>query len=171
MDHEIPEPEDFEAKEVFTFFGLAYYQAQVLEQQFVSFAAMLHVTGKTGITRGFVEQLFQKLESKTLGYLLYEARRLAAFAPPVDQLLGHALEKRNYLAHHFFALHDADFMLERGRQLMIDELRTVTAVFLDASAELKNIQMPLAARFGITDTVIATIMHEEIDKAREKFGA
>jgi hypothetical protein len=29
---EVPEPEDFSEKEVFTFFGLASYAAQVVEQ-------------------------------------------------------------------------------------------------------------------------------------------
>jgi len=35
ISREVPEPEDFETKEVFAFFGLASYEGQVLEQALV----------------------------------------------------------------------------------------------------------------------------------------
>jgi hypothetical protein len=171
MYQQTPEPDDFDEKEVFAFFGLAYYQAQVLEQQFVSFAAMLHVTGKTGITRDFIDRLFNNFESRTLGYLFREARRLTVFPPAVDQRLADALERRNHLAHHFFAQHAADFMIEQGRRAMIQDLRSATELFLVASEDLKSIQLPLAENFGLTPSAIGKIMEEELARARAKFGA
>jgi hypothetical protein len=42
-EFEVPEPESDEAKEVYAFFGLAAYWAQVLEREAIHFAVAVHM--------------------------------------------------------------------------------------------------------------------------------
>ncbi|MBI4408962.1 MAG: hypothetical protein HY561_04605 [Gemmatimonadetes bacterium] len=167
MSHDTPEPDDFEAKEVFAFFGLAAYKAQVLEQQLVSLGVMLHISGRTGVTREFIDELLAKFESHTLGRLLSEARKLTSFPASVDAVLQEALARRNFVVHRCFAHHDANFMLEPGRRVMIRELREAVGLFQNAREQLSGILMPLAERLGVTREAIAAIKQEEIDKAAQ----
>src|SRR5437870_5100015 len=97
-----PESEGSEAKEVFAFFGLAAYHAQVLEQELILFALILHLSGRTGITQAKVEALFESLSVRTFGQLLREARTLTPIPVDLDDRLTEALRRRNDLTHDFF---------------------------------------------------------------------
>lgn len=165
---DVPEPEDFEPKEVFAFFGLASYTAQVLEQALLCFAAMLHLSGKTGVTRELVDRLFDRLETHTLGQLLAETRKVTTLSDHADALLRRAIGKRNFLTHHFFAEHAADFMLEDGRSAMIAELRAAVQLFHAATAEVDRLHAPFATRYGLTNDKVEAIMEEELASAGAK---
>jgi hypothetical protein len=115
MTRELPEPEDFGPKEVFTFYGLAAYHVQVLEQELLIFAMVLHRSGNSRLTQSDLEALFANLEQRTFGQLLREAARLTRVPDEVAGQLKLALDRRNYLVHRFFEKHSEDFVSERGR--------------------------------------------------------
>ena len=78
MRNDIPSAESADAKEVFAFVGLAAYHAQVLEQEVLLFAMFLRLANATSRTPELVEALLERLDAKTFGQLLREARTLIA---------------------------------------------------------------------------------------------
>jgi len=169
MPHmESPEPEDFGPKETFAFFGRAAYYAQVLEQELLIFAVMLHLSGRSRFTRNQVENLFSTFEKRTFGQLFREAARLASIPASLDQKLSIALEKRNYLAHHFFAIHSEDFLSDRGRAKMIEELRHLTDLFAEADAALTEIRKLLSSKLGVTPEVAEQFTQDMLARAKAR---
>jgi len=150
---DVPEREGDDAKEVFAFFGLAAYYAQVLEQELLLFASMLNLSGQTALTPAVVGELFARLEARTLGQLVREARQLTTIPLEVEVNLSRALRERNRLAHTFFAEHAQEFMSAGGRIRMIDELRAATEQFQAVDRAITALREPLSTRLGITKDV------------------
>jgi hypothetical protein len=148
--HELPEPEDFGPKEVFAFYGLAAYHAQVLEQELLIFPMILHRSGRSHLMQADLDGLFANLEKRTLGQLLREAAGMTRVPDDVAGQLEVALDRRNYLVHRFFEKHSEDFISERGRTEMIEELRELTALFQRTDAAVLAVREPLAENLGIT---------------------
>lgn len=163
----VPEREGSNPKEVFAFFGLAAYHAQVLEQELMILAVMLHVSGRTGVTRADVDALFDTFEARTLGQLLREARSLTEVPGSLDAQLAEALRRRNDLAHRFFARRSEDFMSDAGRVEMTEELRDTTHLFEEVDAAVTAIREPLSERLRVSQDVA----QKELDKMLARAAA
>jgi hypothetical protein len=148
--NEIPEPENYDVKEVYSFYGLAAYCGQVLEKGLVNLVVALHTEGVT-ITREQFDSIFATYDSRTLGQLLRNAHTRVAISSEIDQLLSDALSKRNWLVHNYFAERAAAFMTDEGCKDMIEELRELIALFQRADDEIKPIYRSLLERRGVTD--------------------
>lgn len=122
MSNPIPEPDYEDEKELWAFFGLAYYKTQVLEQGVVNLAVAMQARGVEGVTVGDVDSLYDAFDRKTFGRIIKAARTLFEFPEEVEKDLEKALEYRNYLAHRFFLSHDADLLTPEGRRKIIGEL-------------------------------------------------
>lgn len=66
-------------------------------------------------------------------------------------MLGRALEKRNWLAHHYFRERADEFVTDAGRLRMIEELEVMRQLFEDADDALDLFVKPVRERHGITD--------------------
>lgn len=146
----VPEREGSNPEEVFAFFGLAAYHGQVLEQELIILAVMLHLSGRTRVTQADVDASFDTFETRTFGQLLREARSLIAVPADLDAKLAEALRRRNDLAHRFFARRSEDSMSDAGRIDMIDELRNTILLFEEVDAAVTAIREPLSERLGIS---------------------
>ena len=170
MGKAIPEREGSDPKEVFAFFGLAAYHGQVLEQELIIFAVMLHLSGRTRITRDDVERLFQAFEVRTFGQLLREARALAAVPSDLEGKLTEALNRRNDLAHRFFARRTEDFMSDTGRGEMIEELRAVALLFDEVDAAVTTIREPFSRKVGISEELARNELEKMLARAAARAG-
>lgn len=150
----IAEPENYEAKEVFAFFGLAAYYGQVFEQAALHLAAALHVYAMSPRTRQGVDATWERLDRQTLGQLLASARQRTTIDPTIDELLGEAIDSRNYLVHRFFERNSERFMLESGRKSMIHELRDATGLFQRADRAATELFLPISSAMGVTEEVL-----------------
>ncbi|HXY36644.1 MAG TPA: hypothetical protein VEI07_20585 [Planctomycetaceae bacterium] len=151
---EIPLPDSYDEKEVFAFFGLAAYYAQVFEQAALHLAAALEVFSMSSSSAQIVESVYGQMEKATLGRLLARARRTIAIDHAVDDLLSAALEERNYLTHKFFDQHSENFIVNSGRKLMIDRLREATALFQRADRAATKIFWPTSSAMGVTEEMV-----------------
>ena len=151
----VPTPDSTAGKEVLAFFGLASYHAQVLEQELLLFASMLHLSRSTHVRTTSVEALFDQLDSKTFGALLAEARRLTTVPPELEADLREALRCRNRLAHRFFVDHAVDIMSDPGRREMIEELDGFVVLFQQVDQALTRLREPLSERLGISKQLAA----------------
>jgi hypothetical protein len=167
----VPEPDYDDPKEVYAFFGLAAYGAQVLEQELLLLASVLHVGAASSLTGEWVNSLMDRIEAKTFGAVLSEARRLMPIPPDVDALLGQALRERNRLTHRFFADHSTDLISRAGRREMIEELRASIELFNAADDAATQIRRPLAERLGIDPELARALYEEAITEAASRDGA
>src|SRR5258708_27713831 len=122
MHDDYPPPESYDEKEVYAYFGLAAYGAQVLEKALVNMVALYKTVGLP-ITRTQFDQVFEEYDSKTIGQLLKLARKHGiAMSTRASVLLDEALQRRNYLNHDFFADHAGHWSAEDTRKVMIERL-------------------------------------------------
>ena len=164
--HDIPEPEDYSEKEVYAFFGLAAYSAQVLEKGLVNLVVTFKTFGLP-ITRAQFDVIFEAHDSCTLGQLLRAARDHHIPIPDdTDELLTQALEERNYLNHDFFADHAGHFMTESGRRTMIQRLSDLASLFNGADRLCEPIYRPLLERMGVSEESLQQHAHELIERAK-----
>jgi len=150
--------EDEHVKTVYARFGLAMYLAQVLEHGLANAlmsAELLPRRAGKPVPRkqweaefnAFMDQQFQQ----TLGRLIRALKSATSVPSDLEGLLTEALEKRNFLAHHYFRERAEAFMSREGRDKMIEELQRAQKLFDDADARLTEVAKPLRERYGLTD--------------------
>jgi hypothetical protein len=155
MDPDIPDPDYDDPKEVYAFYGLAMYAAQLLEHSLLNLAAGLYLKKKPVVTKQIFDATFQDLDRKTLGQLLVATRSLTRVSEAVDAALQKALRRRNYLTHQFFRAHAAAFTHEKGRRLMLDELGALIVEFKQADAMVTPIYIELWKQYGVDEVALA----------------
>jgi hypothetical protein len=163
----IPEVEDCNAKEVYAFFGLCSYYAQVLEQSVVNLAVGLHVRRLTALTTLDVSDIFDRANQKTLGQLLQDIQQKVQIPDDAERSLLRALKDRNHLFHRFFVEHDIDHGSGAGRRKMIVELQKMLLHFQETDRLVDAIWIPLWGSLGLTQELMeAEIrqMHDEADR-------
>jgi hypothetical protein len=101
-DDDIPMPDNYDVKEVFAFFGLAAYHAQVMEKALMILAVGLNIAHIPKVTNELVDELYATHERKTFGQLFKIARETGVLDETMADRLRNALERRNYLTHQFF---------------------------------------------------------------------
>ena len=164
----ISEPEDFSAKEVLLFFGLASYNAQVLEKEMVNLALTVSLQYGTPDDLAQFDRLFGDLDSRTMGQLINRVRNFIEISDELETRLKHALAKRNYLAHQFFADNAENSLCETGRRKMIDQLRLLSQEFIDADKELTALTRALSRTIGVTEEMIQREFGKMLARARER---
>lgn len=162
-----PEPDDLGPKEVFAFFGLASYRAQVLEQELVNLSVAVAVNNRGRLVREDMEQAFQAVDAKTFGQLLADIQRQIPIDVETAELLQEAVRERNFLAHRFFKENDAAFLSDKGRAQMIHHLRKMSELFADADGTATPISHALLAKAGVTQDLIDKSIADLLAQAEE----
>jgi hypothetical protein len=162
---DIPVSDEPDEKEVYTFSGLAFYWAQVLEREVVNFVAANALAEKLPTTRLDWEAVVDEPTTKTLGQLLKRATGQGRLPSDVADLLESALKVRNRLIHHFFYDHGEDFISVRGRILMMEELRHAIELFAQANGSLEPLTFQVAAQFGVTQAAIDKLVLDVENRA------
>lgn len=151
---------DEHVREVYAHFGLSMYLAQVLEHGIVNTFIFLELIPKTKVKWNpdeFDSYLNGEFD-KTLGQLISKLQSLTTIDEDLEALLGGALKKRNWLAHHYFRERVDQFMSTLGRDSMVKELQQCQQLFNKADKKLEAIITPLRNKYGITDTMIQGIL-------------
>ncbi len=150
MSHDMP-PDQFE---LYAAYGIAAEAAQTLEVE-AGNVALAFVALMVGIDQIDEEKkaLFSSLEEdvnrRTLGNLLRQVGAIVDFDETAISIVDEALKKRNYLAHHFFRVHNFAIFSEHGRQEMFEEIKEIQEAFAMAHAYLSAIQSLVARLAGI----------------------
>ncbi|WP_241051713.1 hypothetical protein [Achromobacter xylosoxidans] len=168
MQEEItrPEPNYEDPKEVYAFFGLAFYKANVLEHGVLNLAVALLAQGNLGVTIDDVNRLYESFETKTFGHILHVAKERYSFSQEFSRELDQALAHRNYLAHGFFKKHDINHMSKSGRKVMIDELIDMWMHLATVDEIMDEYWMSAWKEHGITKEWIEKQMQEYVKAER-----
>lgn len=157
----MPMDEDLHHKEVYAYFGLAMYQAQVLEHGIVN--ALVYcdlIPNKAKIVKSkeewatlfdtFMDSHFEK----TLGRMIKALKITFPIAVELESKLTESLRLRNLLAHHYFKDRIHLFLSHEGREQMIGELSRAHEQFESTDSELELLIRPIREKHGFTDKVL-----------------
>ena len=146
------EPIEDLVQEMYARFGLAYHCSEVLHRGLCIILAMSDLPRKDMITRPRVEEHLANAFSMTLGQVITElvGRIPAEYSTRLEEVL----EKRNFLAHHFwFDRAQLMFRAENIQQL-IEELDGYTAIFSRLDEETTAWFHKRQNELGITDDML-----------------
>ncbi|NOX67066.1 MAG: hypothetical protein GXO85_15040 [Chlorobi bacterium] len=146
----VPEPEYDDPKEIYAFFGLAAYSVQLLEQGILNLLVGVRISAIEGPTWGNVRDLYNEGDRKTLGQLFKALQKLVKFDTSIEEHLADALQKRNYLIHHFFVEHAKDLLSESGKRKMIDELCCIIGLFKMVDPQVDQLWHAIWGKYGFT---------------------
>lgn len=165
--------ESVQIREVYSRYGLAMYQAQVLEHGMVNavIVARLLPTMRAHPDRSAWESAFDQAYdtelAKTFGNML---RALGPLDLPAELLerLREAKVQRDRLAHRFFREHDEDFLNRSGRTRMIVECEGAVELFSAIDRDLEEHMRPRREKHGITSEWIEGHLQAAIAKASDR---
>lgn len=164
MDDDIPSPDYGDPKELYAFFGLTFYRAQVLEQGIVNLAVALQAKGIGKITVGDTIALYEGLEGRTFGNVLKAARTLTAIPSSLDTDLEQARVYRNRLAHAFFVANSENLLTAQGRATMIDELHSMLKFLIRVDKEFDKVWLAAWSAIGVSQSWFDT----QFERIRKK---
>lgn len=150
----IPVPDYNDPKELYAFYGLSVYCAQLLEQGIINLLVGLKIIEKQAPTYGDVTNLFEDSNDKTMGNLLKTVREISPFSSELDNKLKEALQKRNYLIHDFFDEHTDDLLTDDGKRKMIDELVNIIKLFKEVDPQVDDLWLGIWNKYGWTEEQI-----------------
>lgn len=163
--------ESDQTRDVYAHFGLALYLAQCLEQSIFQHLLFVdHFPRALAAHKTHEEWIgaFDAYEARELGQTLGKLiRRWKEVGQPTDVIEGklkEALNYRNWLAHGYFADRATSFVTPQGREGMLDELRSMQAIFRDAAELIDEATRPIAQRFGLTEDVIEKLVSELLSR-------
>ncbi len=143
--------ENEHCKSVFAHAGGALYQAQVLESAIQNLLVVGGIVSGDVASHTEFDQLEATLRQYTLGRLLREFRKDATLNGKAEEIIDRALDRRNFVAHHFFKERAVEFIGRKGREAMIDELVAYENLFIQAEALISAIGGAMATHLGVTD--------------------
>ena len=167
QESKIPEPDYEDPKEIYAFFGLTFYKANVLEHGVLNLTVALQAKNVPGVTVGDVNNLYESFDNQTFGRVISVAKKHFNFSDSFSDDLNIALNQRNYLAHRFFIDHDIDMLTDSGRRDMIDELIEILKHLRKVDSEMDEKWLSAWEYLGITKEWIEKEMQKYVEHRRE----
>lgn len=163
IDDRLPAPEWWE-RQVFARFGLAIYLCQALELQLVNHLTILHLN--TGLDQAGIDRLLQRWFARTMGSNIREVNESLAVSLGTATLLDDALQRRNWLTHHYFRSRAVKLGTIKGKGEIARELDVHVERLQHADAALSAETTALATRQGLSRETLAAGVKEWTDAAR-----
>ncbi len=161
------EPDDDKVKDVYAHFGLAAYCGQCFEANLSNVLILGARVRGEALTLADVDRMELTNQKKTMGALIRDLRDKTKLPAAADDLIGRALDRRNFLNHHFFRERAEDFMSVAGCNRMIAELKQIQEVLEMASQAQCQLAMTLSAFLGITPEMLSVKFDHMVAKARD----
>ena len=150
-------------KEVFAYFGRAYYEAGVLETglaialmqiDFLSRARDQYLAdqGKSFDRERYQAEFDRFMESQhaqTLGNLIKRVSVLPELSDDLKERFRDAKKRRDFLGHHYFRERAIDFSNRSGRDKMIAELNSDGEMFEAIDRDLYAELAPIRQKIGM----------------------
>jgi|WetSurMetagenome_2_1015567.scaffolds.fasta_scaffold36777_1 hypothetical protein len=139
-------------KEVFARFGSAYYHSEVLHRGLCNIYALATFQKAEDVTRPRIEEKLALAFSLPLGQIIDKTKEL--FSSELQQRLESALERRNFLAHHFWFERSPLMFSEQGLLEMRKELIELSDLFGELDQATTEYFDPKRQTMGLTDEMI-----------------
>ena len=149
--------EDEQIRDVYANFGLAAYWGQCLEVSASNILIGNAMIKGEAVTVADIDALELSNQRKTMGILIKAIRSKVTLPPDADEVIDTALERRNFLTHHYFRQRAVDFMSDRGRQRMVEELRDIQDNLEKANEVANGICASMRSYLGISSDMIKVV--------------
>lgn len=151
-------------KEVFAYFGRAYYEAGVLEAGLaialmqIEFLSRVHDRYSSDRGHSFdraryeaeFDHFMSSQHAQTLGNLVKRVSVMPEFSDGLKERLKDAKTRRDFLSHHYFRERAVEFSSRGGRDKMIVELHNDGDLFEEVDRALYDELAPLREKLGMT---------------------
>ncbi len=97
----LPVPDYNDPKEIYAFFGLAIYYAQLLEHSLLCLAVLLCFTGRGLLTQKECDSIGAMRTRRALGQLLKAMGHVVEVPKRIEERLSNLLGQRYYLTYQF----------------------------------------------------------------------
>jgi hypothetical protein len=172
QEFESAQSDDEKSKLVYTYFGLAAYWVQCLEQTFENMIIIATFINKESIDIEFVDSFYEQLEKSkdTMGSLLRKVKGVYSISDEHIEALSEIIETRNYLIHRYFKTNSLKRYTNEGKLEMILELVGFVQKTIEIDEVLKKYYFGYLNSFGITEDMLKAVLEskkkEEINKRR-----
>lgn len=95
-----------------------------------------------------------------------EFRKDATLNGQAEELVDRALDRRNFVVHHFFKEREVEFIGREGRESMLDELVSYENLFIQAEALISSVGNAMAAHLGVTEEKVKSEFDRLASQAR-----
>lgn len=148
-------------KEVYARFGLAYYHSECLHKTLCHIYALASFQDINHVTRPRVEEKLAYAYSLTLGHVRDEVKEL--MPEELHSQMDEGIERRNFLAHHFWFERAHLMFSTNGLNLMLQELDEYSSLFqgLDERAS-EHLDAHTMEKLGLTDEILQVCSDEVI---------
>jgi hypothetical protein len=138
---------------VFAVFGSAAQHAQLFEQALGRFLRRYNQIAKTALRPEDFDAIETSLAKKTMGQLIREMQRHITFSDPkMSDRFELALQKRNFLMHHFFLEQGGKLKTQDGRMELLAELSSIDQMLEDGRVIMNAMRIAMCRTLGVEDT-------------------
>jgi hypothetical protein len=138
------------------------YHIQCLERTLAMLGSTVYNPDADHITRTQYDAILEDNFKKTLGQLISKIKKSVDLPDDFEKKLADALEKRNFIAHHYFWKRAMKFSHTRGQEEMLAELIQLSNYFKIMDRELTLVQRKWGYTKGVTDDSIYQIMSDKL---------
>ena len=165
------EPDEELIKEVYARFGLAYYHSECLHRELCHIYVFASFQDPKDVTRPRLEEKFAYAYSLTFGQVKDEIDKIKELIPEeLFSQLDEGVEKRNFLAHHFWFERAHLMFSMTGLNQMIQELDECSSLFQRPDEMASPYLKTQTKKFGLTDEILQACLDEVISgKPMEPF--
>lgn len=136
--------ENYHTREVYAYFGLAVYHAQVLEHGVVNLLTIAKIFPDPTAAREMFEPVMGQYFSQVFGKLVKEVTPYLGDDVELLTDLKHAVTIRNHLVHRYWREKVGLTHTTRGKNRMIGELRDAIQMFVNVDGRLDQVLLRYA---------------------------
>jgi hypothetical protein len=160
--------EEDQLRRLYIAFGMAAHTAQLVEKELaLALLLPIHAEAKRHPTREEIEKTVEEVNRLPFGILVKRLKRFSAITPDEERYLDEALQKRNYLIHHFVDFYGADMCIGATREKMIGELTEIQSFLHPLYKKYSRLSFESFRAWGMTDEQIQA----RIDQLEAEFDA
>lgn len=166
------EDNDGKYRLIYTYFGLAIYFSQVLEETFSIMLWTNRIFKDKAKTNKEVNDIIDTIENsrKTMGVFINEVKQTYTLTEDITRDLKSILEKRNYLVHKYFKLEIQKCYSDLGRKEMLEYFGNFIDEAQKIDSELNFYYSKYTKKMGLTQEKIEELVNnmkiEELKRER-----
>jgi hypothetical protein len=145
-------------KELYATFGLAHYHSECLHRELCNKYLIATFESPSYITRPRVEEKLAHAYSLTLGEITKQFKHLVPHK--LFSELNEVVEKRNFLAHHFWFERAHLMLTAAGVHKMLHELNELSELFSDLDKKISMHFEPKRKELGLTDEILQAALND-----------
>jgi len=152
-------------KLIYSYFGLAIYFAQCLEETFSNMIIIHRIVNNNIKTNNEINEIVDSIENskKTMGNFIHEVKQVYNLTEELENSLIESLNTRNYIVHKYFKLHIEKFSSDIGKREMLNYFCNFISTVKKIDKDLERYYQIYMQKLNMTEELLNQIMNEMND--------